>query len=129
MRIDKEFGTNKEAEVSGVWVEMGGFSIKVARLSNPKYRNRVKELGAPLRNRSRMTDTDIVRLEEIQRQAVAEHVLLDWKDVEDADGPVEYSAEVGEDYFIRYPDFYNLVVQVAGDMKTFQDDDEADEGN
>ena len=121
MRIS-EFATNKTAEVEGVWQEVGlGAELKIARAGNPKYTEYLRQLAKPYRARLRRRDIPEDIAEAITIKALAKHVLLDWKGIEDEHGElIPYSVEKAENLLKEYPDFRELVAVLSDDMTLFQ---------
>ena len=78
------FGVDEEKATEGVWVPLGkGVEVKVARANNPKYQKLVTRLLRPHRRVIRRGGeaADAV-MEEILNRAMAQAILLDWKNIE-----------------------------------------------
>lgn len=115
-----KYKTDKTAEVKGVWVEVDdGVEWKIARLNNETARKTRRDLEKPYRNFSTVPDSV---QEDIMRKVVARNVLLDWKNMTDADGkPVgDYTSDKAEALFKEFPDFLNDVLSLSMARETFQ---------
>lgn len=128
MDFTKAFTTNLQKEVEGVWVVLDpitGAAIKVARMFNTRYKQRVRQLNqqyaASLQIRGELpaeTQEDILKI------AVAESVLLDWKNFTENGQPLPpYTAEEGKKR-LEWRDFRNIVVDAASQIQHFQDEQE-----
>tara|TARA_R110000787_G_scaffold42303_6_gene103997 strand:+ start:904 stop:1302 length:399 start_codon:yes stop_codon:yes gene_type:complete len=82
-----------EKEVKGVWTKWEhGVELLIARLNNPLFQLKVRELTVSHTKEIRLGTFD--GMEEVSRVAVASTVLLGWKSIEDDDGKeFKYSAE------------------------------------
>ncbi len=71
---------------------------------------------------------NIEDMEKLARKACAKHVVVDWKNLEDEDGkPIDFSTDKALELFEKYPDFYTIVKDVAGEAELFRqvEDEEA----
>lgn len=117
------FRTDQNAELKGTWIPIGdGAELLIARLGNKDYlefmQKNAKHLRPALRSGIATSNTE---LEELVRKAVARHVLLGWKNVEDEDGhPLAYSVSTAEKLLVDLPDFYKLVLEEAQNAENFR---------
>jgi len=121
--------TSTERASDGEWVEFcpatgpddTALELKIARVGNPKYNQRLQELVRPHRRKVRMGfDED---LEEFVKIAVAEHVLVDWRGLEDNDGKaIRYSKEKSVEILTdpTYSDLFDFVMDVGGDASMYR---------
>lgn len=126
------FKTDQEKETSGVWFPIGaGLEVLVARMRNRRYRDRMRELMRPHLQRVRRGSLDLDVVAKLNLQAVAETVLLDWKNLEDDDGKtISYSKEKALEVLEKYPEFAEIVTEFAGDIENYREEARADaEGN
>lgn len=126
MDIRKTYGTSKDLEAEGVWVDLGeGASVKVARAGNKENRAAIKRLIAPhkvaLRN-DKLPD-DI--MEKIAIEAMATTILLDWKGIAEDGKPVPYSRDNAVRLLTVYKDFRDQISSLSGEMALFQAEAEA----
>lgn len=121
--------TSTERAADGQWVEFcpaqgdePALELKIARVGNPKYNQRLQELVRPHRRKVRMGfDED---LEEFVKVAVAEHVLVDWRGLEDEDGKaIPYSKEKSTELLTNpsYSDLFDFVMDVGGDAAVYRE--------
>ena len=125
------FRSNKEAELNGTWTQIGhGMELLIARIGNKNYQQFLQKHGKALRPALKHGISSAQTSEELEtlvRKAVAKHVLLGWKNVEDEDGnPLQYSPELAEKLFIDMPDFYKIVVELADGAELFRQDTQQD---
>src|SRR5687768_6005127 len=76
--------TDQKKEAEGVWVPVGeGLEIRVARIGNPAYEAFLRRETRPVQRAVRAGMADPKAMEEISNRAMARHVLLDWRNLED----------------------------------------------
>lgn len=132
------FRTDMTKVVSGVWIEVpkaGNFRIRVARMNNPAYEAFVREKTGGRLLRKLASDgpasqqaQDALRV--VTREAVARHVLLGWENMELNGVTVPYSPEKALELFNQAPDFFEFVLDEAGNIENFRNDTlEAVKGN
>lgn len=114
-------------ESAGVWERYpnSDVSVLVARLGNPKFEAQARLLRKNARLRRKAEGGEITESEAQQAiaPAVAQHILLGWKNLEGDDGkPIEYSParalELLNDPTMH--DFYSWILRVAGDGDLFR---------
>lgn len=117
------FRTDENLEVEGVWVDIGdGGKVKVARLGNPNHRKVSQALGRPHQAQIRANRLRPEVAEKLGIQATAQAILLDWEGITDDDGkPVPYSQGKALDLLTEFKDFRDLVLEIAGEMETFRE--------
>tara|TARA_R110000824_G_scaffold20947_10_gene78619 strand:+ start:10 stop:414 length:405 start_codon:yes stop_codon:yes gene_type:complete len=86
---------NKQREAKGVWVDYEmGIQFKIAKMGNPKFQAKVRELSAPHIKQIRNDGLPQDKMEAIQLEAVSETILVGWKNIEGDDGKaMRYSAK------------------------------------
>lgn len=126
MDLYKRYQTDETKEVEGVWVPISVTAkIKVARMSNPRYRQCIKLLTAPFRVAGINEQIPPDVYQQMVRKAVAETILVDWDGLT-ADGqPVPYSKDMALKYITDLKDFYDFVLTAADSMETFRMNGEA----
>lgn len=136
--------TDGQQEVEGVWVEtgVGDSAFRIARFNNPQYRAYVAKHTKPLQLAAGFGQPiDPEKLEEIVSNAIAETILLDWRDIEeetpvlDANGvpvvnedgtpatsltPVPFSKATARRFLNDIPDFQELVITHARNASNFR---------
>lgn len=130
MKISK-FATDLELEESGVWVDIGeGARLRVARVGNPRYRKRLRELLAPHKRLVRIDKLPEDLSDELVIKAFAETILLDWEGLEDDNGePIEYSVEHAIELLTGLRDFRMMVAEIANEQEAFRREEQKEEGN
>ena len=82
-----EIKIDKTKAEEGVWFKHHmGFEFLVARLGNQKYKDFLAKLARKKGRRLMRGTPDIALAEDLVRQAVARHIVLDWKNIEDEEG-------------------------------------------
>lgn len=129
MKISK-FATDLDLEEEGVWVEIGdGAKLKVARVGNPRYRERIRQLTKPYRNQIRSSTLPEDISDDLVLKAFSECILLDWEGLEDDKGkPITYSKEHAYELLKGLRDFRSLVAEIAQEQETFRRNEAEAEG-
>jgi len=123
-----EFATDVQAEVEGVWIDVGdGLKLRVARFGNKRFQRYLASMAKPF---SRTSPTNEIA-EGILRKAIARHVLMDWENLTEEDGTdIGYSEEKAVELFESHNDFYMLVQDLSKEVDNFKrTTDEEAEGN
>jgi hypothetical protein len=125
--LKKQFATNVEKEMSGVWVDLAeGVRLRIARWNNPQQVVRTLELQRPYWKQHNRRSPDIKKQAEILTQVIAETVLVGWDNVtDDAGNAVPYSREKALEYLSdpAMHDFREFVVNEAQDQAKYRDED------
>ena len=128
----KGFQTDATKEAEGVWIPVvEDLQLLIARMNNPKFEEAVRKLSKPHLRQIRRGTFSSDREKEIVQRALANHVLLGWKNLEDNDDkPIEYSKEKAYELLGQSRDFYDMVMDYANDAELFkQEEMEEAEGN
>lgn len=116
--------TDMEKAESGVWLGYdSGIEIKVARWGNKKHQQYTQQLLKPHLSVVRGKNAEPTLLDDIDRQAAAKYVLLDWKNIQDDNGlDIPYSAEKALEIFRdpAFEDFYRFVVSVSMNRENYR---------
>ncbi len=121
------FTLDDNLSVSGKWVPISAnASLLIARLNNEKYREFVKKKLKPYRSAMRAGSVDEDLMNKVVIQAVARHVLLDWKGLTEKGNPVPYSIEKAEEVLEAKEAFRDLVISLASDQQLFMEAEEED---
>lgn len=123
-----------DKEVQGTWVPFRDTDIelKIARWNNPTYveaEQRVIEQRKVTLGAKELTDDQLL---DARKEAASETILVDWRNVEDDDGSVEYNHAKALEYF-RDPELQSLwtfvVLESMKDTNFRKQRLEADAGN
>lgn len=124
-----EFATNTEIAVEGVWEEIDGLRLLIARNNNPEYLKRIRKYAKPLSRSRRQVKMETA--EDIAMRAMSETILLNWENLQnDDDEDIPYSCEKAFELMKEHRDFYEMVLEISRDSERFAAaNQEADEGN
>ncbi len=122
MDLWKQFKTDEQAEVEGVWVPLSATArVKLARVGNPRYQSCLKRLSLPyIKPGMRMSDIPEETYQAITKEAVAEAILVDWDGVIREGEVVAYSKEMALSA-LQMKDFFELVLAAANSMETYRE--------
>ena len=132
-----QFKTDPKTSTDGVWVNYVSGEIelnpddvteelllKVARVGNPSYQAALLKAGS---SAGRTGGSKVEIADHVARLAIAQHVLLDWKNLFDGDEengfvPVPYSLQKSRELCTapEYRDFYEAVIGLSRDAELFQ---------
>lgn len=125
----KSIKSDLDKEQEGVWkLYDAGIKLKIARARNPKHEEFIKRELEPYTDEVRQKTLSDEIMNDILLRARATCVLVDWENIEDDDGPVEYSPEKAIEYFKdkELKDLYAFVIvesQKAEDYRQKVKDD------
>lgn len=130
-------------EKEGVWVPYAdGVEFKIARAKNKEFRAKLMTIIRGLRRKQkkfeRVSDPDAVNMvlqnadefRESIAPAVASHILLGWKNVEDDDGkPMEYTPEKGTEILSdnTYEDVLTFILEVSNESELYRAEETAED--
>jgi hypothetical protein len=129
MNLRKTFGTNKEKEESGVWVDgPDGTRFLIARANNPAHTRLSAKLMKPQRTLLQLGQADDKVLLKIAAEITSRTILLDWKGVKADDGTaIPYTVDAAAKLLLELPDFADWVVAQSKTMALYQDEERAEE--
>lgn len=130
--LKKEYATDKEKEIEGIWMEdFGeGVRIKIARIGNPEYQKKITKFQKPHRKAMRRGTLPDSVADTILNRAVADTIVLDWEGIAEDGKLVPYSFENCLRILNEYKDFRDQVIEAASEMETFKlEQDDESEGN
>lgn len=115
------FVTDTSLEQEGVWVDIGdGAEIRVARAGNPEHEALLRKLRKPHEKRFRSGEIPPDLAKSIAVEAMARHILLDWRGITEDDGtPIPYSYENAK-RLLGLRDFREMVAEIAMEAETFR---------
>jgi len=98
-----------DKESKGVWVPYElGIELKVARLGNPGYQESLVKLTDARKALMGSIELSQDQRMDVQKEAVARTVLMDWRGIEDDQGnPVPFSPDKALEWF-RDPELWRL---------------------
>lgn len=129
MSLFKQFGTSKEAEQDGIWVEYGpnedgtipGFKITRMTNTNKRWLKAHERITRPHRFAIDRKTIDEGLAQKLMIQVLAEGILLDWRNVNDEDGkPLAFTKENAVWLLLALPDLYNELNQKANEVANFR---------
>lgn len=135
MSIFTQFGTTKDIEVSGIWVEFNpnddgsipGFLIARAGGSNTLYERTLSRKTKPFQVAIRNGTLGLDQAKKINIDVFIEAVLRDWRNVYNRYGsPIPFSAHNARELFNELPDLYSALLDMATNVSTFQHEDKED---
>lgn len=111
-----------KVSVEGKWVPIGkDAELKIARLNNEPYRDFIKKKLKPYKSAMRAGAVDEDLLNAVVVQAMARHILLDWKGLKESGQPLVYSIEECERILKEKEQFRELVASLANDADLFRE--------
>lgn len=127
------FKVNADAERDGVWYRVSDeakdgdpdmkvdFWVRVRRLGNSDYEQAMKKRALQEGRRMRHTGLNLNKADEIQLNALANHVLVDWKNYYEDGKEIPYTPEKCRSVLLAAPDLRRLIEDVATDVELFKD--------
>ena len=118
------YGTDKELEKNGVWIEYpGGEMFKVARIGTNEsaYGKLLRQKTKHLRRKIEADTLDVDVLSKIMMDVFVQTSLLDWKNVNGSDGKaIDFNRENALELMRRLPDLFDDLHTQAQALSTFQ---------
>lgn len=118
MELSKMKGTPAEQE--GVWFKWEDAELKVASINSKRYQRILQDKQAPYRAQIRRGTLPDETREELATEAMAEAILVDWKNVKENGQDVPYSVAEAKRLLAAYPRFAALVAEFAMNEAAFQ---------
>ena len=126
--LQKEFATDEKSELEGIWEDVAeGAKVLVARVGNKEYTERFRRLGKGLQRQLDRGTMPEDKQAAILISIIAETILLDWSGLSDKGKPIEYSRETARTMLKEYPDFRQLVWDIANDAENYRVKDREDD--
>ena len=123
------FGTNEQAEKTGVWLKYGNAEFLLARAggSNDAFTNALSVVMRPHARRLKLGRVKAKEANELAMGPFVDHVLLGWKNVVLKDGSVlPYSKDNAKQLLTDIPDLYGQLMEDAQATSTFAPEDISD---
>lgn len=139
MSFADRYSFNKKLAEDGTWISKGGgLDIKVRRLNSKAARKVVTDENkkhANLTKGGRQLPPDIADM--VNRRVAAYGLLMDWRDTpkgennpdglegaprDEAGNVIQYTPEVGLEFFVNYPDFMEDVIEDSSSIEHFRDE-------
>lgn len=111
----------EEEKENGVWIDFDDAKILIGSATSPAYRKALRKAAAKVP--AHIARSKPERMEQITREAMAKHVLLDWTGVTDNGKEVEPTLENRIKY-LSIPSFLDWVSDQAMDLSNFQTEGE-----
>ena len=121
---------SRKTQSEGVWTSFNGSQFKVAHTSSNKFQRILNRLQAPYRRKIDKGILDPAISKEILCTAMAEAILLDWKEVVNGKNEtVEYSSEIATKALANNDDLREYIQEYAMDLENFRSETMVEEGN
>jgi len=130
MEFDKSgletYLTDKDLEaIDGVWLKFpGDRKVHILRAggSNSKFSRTAATITKPYQRQIQRGTIDPEKVTELMLDIYLQSVILDWKGFKDAEGKeIPYSREVAREFFTQVPEMFSELMELAGDLALFQD--------
>ncbi len=121
--LDKQYKTDPSLEENGVWEDLGdGAKLLIARVNNPAYVRAYRKVPRGIRRQFEAGNLTTSKDDDIICSVMAETILLDFKSLCVGDKAIKYSPESAKKILLEYPDFRELVWQIANETQRFHAD-------
>ena len=120
----RKLALDKDRVEEGVWFEtgIGDISVKVKRIGDSRYKEMLQKLSRPYRRQIERNTFDDDKAAELLSRALAECILVDWKNIEDAGKAVKFSKATAYQYLVEFDELREIVMEVAGEREAFRVD-------
>jgi hypothetical protein len=119
-------------ETEGVWVPFAlDIEFKLARAGTAAFNQYARRISKPHRALIDNPRVDTAEIEEsIVLKALAQHVVKDWRNLEDDDGPIPFSKEKAQELLEQHRDLFIFVLETSKGMALFvAEEEESDSEN
>lgn len=108
---------------AGVWMEYEGSKFLVTHMSNVAFQRAVMRRQAPHKSKIDKGTLDPAVMRELMTRAMAETLLLDWKNVVDKEGKeVPYSPEAGYKALKNNEDLRDYLSDFAMNLDNYREE-------
>lgn len=126
--IYEQFGTNKDSETNGVWVETGDEktspAFKLARMSstNKKYSKALEAATRKHKAALRVGALPTEKAVKIEKEVFVSTILLDWRNISDKNGKeLKFDKSNALKVMHDLPDLYEFLREQATETAIFKD--------
>lgn len=114
----------------GVWASYAGSEFKLAHSGNNKFQRALSRLQAPHRRKIDKGSLDPVESKNIICKAMAEGLVLDWKNVVDSKGvQVVFDKDKCFTALVNNEDLREFIQEFALDLENFKSEESNRQGN
>lgn len=126
--LSEGFGSNKTAEVEGVWVTLGdGAGVKVTRMGNPQVQRAYRKLPRDIRRQVEEGTMAEGAATDFFSMFLSKNILVDWKGMADGGKPLpKYTMEEGAKFLKKYRRFRDRIWELSLDEDLFNTGEEED---
>lgn len=110
----------------GKWASYEGSDFRIAYATNVKFLRAKQRLEQPYRRKIESNTMDPAEHRRILCKAMAEAILLEWKNV---DGDIPYSVKAAEKALLNDEAFREFVMSFSMELSNFRDEERELEGN
>ena len=105
----------------GVWTEFNGSKLKIAHSSNSAFQRALSRRQQPHRRKIEQGTADPQVLRDVMCQAMADALVVDWKEVTDKSGAsIAYTPELGYKALKNNPDLREYVTEFSTNLDNFR---------
>lgn len=116
-----QFDADLASTESGVWGDFLDSQFLIAHISNMRFQRILAKLQQPHRAKIERGTLDPQVSKDLLCKAMAEGILLDWKNVVDGDGKVtEYTSQKGFVALSKNVEFRDFVTDFATNLSNFR---------
>ena len=113
--------SNEEGFERGIWADFSGSGMLIANTGNLEYQRELSRLQQPYRKKIERGTLDPKTTKHILCKAIADAVLVDWKDVIDGKGKeVKFSKEVAYKALTDNEDLRDFVIDFATNYENYK---------
>jgi hypothetical protein len=125
MRVELSENT---AALEGVWTNYGETPVefRIARAGNPRFLQATDKAEGPYRKQIARGKLKTEKQIEIQCRAMAEGILLGWKNIDGPSGPLEFNADNAYLVLRHNSDIREFVFDFAVEQENFRQEEIGD---
>ncbi len=121
--LDKQYKTDPALEEHGVWEDLGeGAKLLVARANNPAYVRAYRRIPRGIRRQFEAGSLPDTQSDNIICDIMSKTLLLDFENLAIGKKALKYSPEEAKKVLLAYPDFRELVWQIANETQRYHED-------
>lgn len=128
MDVLKQFGTDEQKEVQGVWHPMGDGRVLVARSGNRKYAKAISKAYQQNQHLLQVETDEADKLgDDIVIDVMARTILLGWENLSLGGERLEYSVDNAK-RLLSIKDFRKHIAKLSEDMEQYKAKEEQEAG-